>query len=136
MAESLASNSLLGLKTRTGRCCRWLAQVLLGEAETDLKDEKLQLSDIVRVHPVLGGLSNKIALTTTSRAVALDWITPRPHDVKQPRQLDNIRIVVVFEERALLQSRGKGWLEDPTSFFLQPSAPRSPQQVADSHHAS
>ena len=89
------------------------------------------------MHPVLGGLSNKIALTATSRAVALDWITPRPHDVKQPRQLDNIRIVVVFEERALLQSRGKSWLEDPTSFFLQQSAPLpSPQQVADSHHAS
>jgi hypothetical protein len=86
---------------------------------TDLKNEKLQLSNIVRMDPVFRCLSNEVALAATRRAVALDWVTSRPNDVKEPRKLHNIRIVVVLEERAFLQPRCKSRLEDPTSFFLQ-----------------
>jgi len=93
---------------------------------TDLKDEQLHFGDIVWMNPILGSLSDEIALATTSRAVAFDRVAPRSNDIKQPRELNNIRIVVVLEERAFLQPRSKGRLENPSSFFLQSLASPSP----------
>ena len=119
MAESFASNSLFGLKTRTGRCCGDLAKVLAGEMRTDLKDEKLQLGNVVWMNPVLRGLSYEITLAATSRAITFDGVASRPNDIKQPRELNNIRIVIVLKERAFLQPRSKGRLENPSSFFLK-----------------
>lgn len=69
---------------------------------TDLQNKKLQFSDVVWMNPVFSRLTNEITLTTTSRAIALDRVAPRPHNIKQPRKLNNVRIVVVFEERAFL----------------------------------
>jgi hypothetical protein len=82
MAESFASNSLLGLNTRTGRCCTELVEPLGKEVMTNLQNEKLQLGDIIWMYPVFGCLTNKVALTATSRAVTLNRVTSRPHNIK------------------------------------------------------
>jgi hypothetical protein len=52
------------------------------EVVTDLQNEKLQLGDIIWMYPVFGCLTNKVALTATSRAVTLNRVTSRPHNIK------------------------------------------------------
>jgi hypothetical protein len=52
------------------------------EVMTGLQNEKLQLGDIIWMNPVFGRLTNKVALTATSRAVALDRIAPRPYNIE------------------------------------------------------
>jgi len=79
--------------------------------KTCLQDEKLHFSDIVWVHPIFGRLSNEAALASTRSTVTLMWISSRPDNIIQPRQLNNIRIVVILEERLGLQSRCKDRLE-------------------------
>jgi hypothetical protein len=91
---------------------------LARETKTDLQDEELQFRDVIRMHPIFGCLSNEIALASTSRTVALDWITPRSHDIKQSREFDNIRIIVILEEGAFLESSCERRLENPSGFFL------------------
>ncbi len=77
------------------------------------------------MYPVFCRISNKVALTSTSSAVALNRIAPRPNNIIQPRELHNIGIVVVLEEWLGLQSCSKNWLELPPGLFLQQSAPNN-----------
>ena len=77
IAESLASNSLFGLKTNTGRCYELQRQVSrTWLVDAYLEDYEFQLSDIVRMHPVLGRLTNEILLRPTSRGISLARVAP------------------------------------------------------------
>lgn len=99
MAESLVSNSLLALKTNTGRCYYGSALAFHGMETPYLQYYKLQFRHIVRVNPVLGRLPHKVLLSTSRRAIPFYWFSPCADDIIQLGQVDYERIVVVTEER-------------------------------------
>lgn len=98
IAESLVSNSLLALNTRTGRCCRDLVGSDLIWNCTYLQDDKLELCDIVWMYPVLGRLTNEATLASTSCTVTLHRIASGSNNIIQLRELHNICIVIILKE--------------------------------------
>lgn len=42
---------------------------------TNLENNQFQLGDVVRMYPVLGGLSHKVLLSATCRRITLDRVT-------------------------------------------------------------
>lgn len=70
------------------------------------------------MHPVLGGLADKVLLFSAGGTVALHGVSLGPHQVIQLGQLHHKRIVVVLEERLGLQARCKDRLEMPSGLFL------------------
>lgn len=69
----------------------------------NLKNDKLQLSDIIRMHPILGRLTNKVLLTTSCSAISFDRVPPRPDLVIELGEFDNESVIVVVEERLRLE---------------------------------
>jgi hypothetical protein len=76
-------------------------------SSTYLQDNKLELGNIVRMHPVFCCLTDEILLSSTSRRVSDDRVTTSTDEVVQLRQLDNEGIVVVFEKRLRSQASSK-----------------------------
>lgn len=119
-AESLVSNSLLGLNTSTGRCFKLLAgQTFQCKNSTNLEDDKLQLRDIIWVNPVLCCLTNEILLTTAGRAVPFDWISFRPDQIVKFRKLHNKSVIVIVEERLRFQARSEDRFQMPRCLLLK-----------------
>ena len=83
-----------------------------------LQYDELQLCNVIRVHPVFRCLPDEVLLAPSSCTVTFDRVSPRSHQVVKLRELDNERIVVVFEERLGLQSCSEDWLEMPLCLFL------------------
>ena len=65
-----------------------------------LQNYELQLRNVVWVNPVFCCVTDKAGLTSTSRAVSFDWVPSRPYNIVEPREFDNVGIVVI----------GKKWL--------------------------
>ena len=63
-----------------------------------LEDYKLQLSDVVWMYPVFGGLSYEVLLATASSTITLDWVTTRPNQIVESRECDDESVVVVLEK--------------------------------------
>lgn len=84
-----------------------------------LKDDEFQLDNVVGVDPIFGGLANEVLLLSTSGRVALDGVTAGTDDVVELRELDNVVVVVILEERLALEASGEDRLESPTGVFLQ-----------------
>lgn len=70
------------------------------------------------MHPILGGLTDKVLLFSTSGAVTLDRVSFGAHEVIQLGQLHYKGIVVVLEEGLRLQACGENRSEIPASLFL------------------
>ena len=83
-----------------------------------LQDNELELSDVIRMHPVLGCLTNETTLASSSSTVAFHGVAPCSYDIIQLRKLHDIRVVVVLEERLGLQSSRENRLEHPSGLFL------------------
>lgn len=83
-----------------------------------LQYDELQLCNIIWVHPVLGRLPDKVLLASTGCAVTFDRVSPRSYKVVELGELDNERIVIVFEERFCFQSSSEDWFEMPLCLFL------------------
>jgi len=89
---------------------------------TYLENDKLQFCDVVRVNPVLGGLTHEAGLVPTSSTVTLGRVTSGSHEIIQFRELDDEGVVVVPEEWLCIQTCGKNRLESPSSLFLEYSS--------------
>lgn len=96
--------------------------IRLAPRSTHLHDYQLDLGNIIWMDPVFRCLADETALASTSRTIPLYRIASRSHDIPQFRQLNNIGIVIVFEERLSLESCCENRLEDPARLFLLPSA--------------
>lgn len=70
------------------------------------------------MHPILGRLSHEVLLSTTCCTITLDRVSPRPHNIVQPGQLDNKGVIVVLKEGFRLQPGSEDGLEDPLSLFI------------------
>ena len=70
------------------------------------------------MHPVLGGLPDKILLSASSRCVAFCWAAPRADEVIEPRQLNNKSIIVIFPKGFRTESGCENGLEVPRGCFL------------------
>lgn len=64
-----------------------------------LKNYELQLRNIVRMNPVFRRVTDKACLASTSRTVSLDGVSPRPYNIIELREFDDIGIVVVGKKR-------------------------------------
>jgi hypothetical protein len=60
------------------------------------QNDKLKLCDVVRVHPVLCRLANKVLLLSSSGRVAFDGVSTGPYVIIELGQLYNESIVVVL----------------------------------------
>jgi hypothetical protein len=65
----------------------------------NLKNDKLQLGDIIWMHPILGRLTNKVLLTTSRGAIPFDRVSPRPDLVIELGEFDDKSVIIVVEER-------------------------------------
>lgn len=83
-----------------------------------LEDNELELGDVVGMNPVLGGLTHKVLLSTTSRGVTLDGVTTRADQVVELGELDNKSIVVVLEEGLGVKTDGEDGLEGPLGHLI------------------
>lgn len=119
MAESLVSNSLLALNTRTGRCFKLSVTGSNKDGYfTDLQYNELQFRDVIRVNPILCGLTDKVLLTASCGAVAFYWVSSSPHKIVELGELDDKGIIVVAEKRLRFQSGSENGLEGPRFLFL------------------
>lgn len=119
MAESFVSNSLLALNTSTGRCFTFSAAGSNKDGVfTDLQYDEFQFRYVIRVNPILCGLTDKILLTTSRGAVACDWIASSPHEIVELGELDDKGIIIVAEKRLRFQSGSEDGLEAPQFLFL------------------
>ncbi len=119
MAESLVSNSLLALNTSTGRCFTLsVAGSNKDGVFTDLKYNEFQFRDVIRVNPILCGLTDKILLTASRGAVAFDWVSSSPHEIVELGELDDKGIIIVAEKRLRFQSGSEDGFEAPRFLFL------------------
>lgn len=119
MAESLVSNSLLALNTSTGRCFTLsVADSNKDGVFTDLKYNEFQFRDVIRVNPILCGLTDKILLTASRGAVAFDWVSSSPHEIVELGELDDKGIIIVAEKRLRFQSGSEDGFEAPRFLFL------------------
>ena len=107
-----------------------------------LQYDELQLCNVIRVHPVFRRLPDEVLLASSSCTVPFDRVPSCSYKVVKLRELDNERIIIVFEERFCFQSCGEDWLEMPLCLFLLP-VNIDPAHVTalrilvsrDSHHA-
>ena len=83
-----------------------------------LQDDELELGDVVRVHPVLCGLTNEVLLLAACARVTSDWVSAGSYLVVELREIDDSGIVVVLEERPCAQSRGKHGLQVPIGLLV------------------
>ena len=65
-----------------------------------LQDDELELGDVVRVHPVLGRLTDEVLLLTTSTRITSGRVSARSHLIVELGEVDHSNIVVVLEERS------------------------------------
>ena len=84
-----------------------------------LENDKLQFGDVVRMNPVLGGLTHEVGLVSTSSTVTFGRVTSCSHEIIQFRELDDEGVVVVPEEWLCIQACSKNRLESPFSLFLE-----------------
>ena len=68
-----------------------------------LENKELERDNVVGVHPVLSGLTNKGTLRATSARVTSDRIATRVNNVKHARELDDERIIVLLVEGTCAQ---------------------------------
>ena len=68
-----------------------------------LENKELERDNVVGVHPVLGGLTNKGTLRSTSTRVTSDRITTRVNNVKHTRELDDERVIILLVEGTCAQ---------------------------------
>ena len=87
-------------------------------AKTYLKNDELQLGDIIRMNPVFSRLANEVLLCTTGGRVSFNWVSFGANQIVKLGQLHHERIIIIFEERLGFESCGKNWLEMPACFFL------------------
>lgn len=84
----------------------------------DLQYNEFQFRDVIRVNPILCGLTDKILLTSSRGAVAFDWVPSSPHEIVKLGELDDEGIIIVAEKRLRFQSGGEDGLEAPQLLFL------------------
>ena len=79
IAESLASNSLLALKTSTGRCYHSIRKIcrVATQGTSYFQYDQFELSDVIWMNPILGRLSNEVLLSSTSSTVPFDRVSLR-----------------------------------------------------------
>lgn len=119
MAESLVSNSLLALNTSTGRCFTLSVAGSNNDGIfTDLEYNEFQFRDVIRVNPILCGLTDKVLLPASGGAVALNWVSSSPHEIVELRELDYKGIIIVAKKRLCFQSGSEDRLEAPRFLFL------------------
>lgn len=92
---------------------------------SNLEDDKLQLGDIIWMHPILGCLTHEVLLTASCRAISFDRITSCPNLIIELRQFDDERIVIIAEERFCLEPGGEDRFEVPRREFLEILQPSS-----------
>lgn len=63
-----------------------------------LENDKFDFRNVVWVNPVFRGISNEITLSSTRSAITLHRVSSCSDYVVQFRELDNVRVIVVFEE--------------------------------------
>ena len=68
-----------------------------------LENKELERDNVVGVHPVLGGLTNKGTLRATSARVTSDRIATRVNNIKHARELDDERVIVLLVEGTCAQ---------------------------------
>lgn len=98
MAESLGSNSLLGLNTKTGKCFKMSALISLSRKVVYLEDDQLHLCDIVWMYPIFGRIPNEILLTSSCCTVALSRYPPCTNKIVDSGELDDKGVVIILEE--------------------------------------
>lgn len=121
-----------------------VAELKKDEYFTDLQYDELQFGDVIWVNPILGGLTDKVLLTTPRGAIAFYWVSSSPNEIVELGELDNKSIVVVTEKRLRFQSGSEDGLEAPGFLFLyhplsnSAAASLSAQILStwDPHHAS
>ena len=118
IAESFASNSLLALKTSTGRCCDVLAQNWGVIGDPYLENDELEFCDVIWMNPVFRGIPNEATLASSGRAVPLYRVSSSSDHIVQLRKLNNICIVVILEKRLGFQSGFENRLQHPACLFL------------------
>lgn len=84
-----------------------------------LEDDELEFCDVVRMHPIFGGLPHEVLLFPSGRGVSFDRVSSRADSVIKAGKLDNKGIVVVLEEGFPLETSGKYGFEYPTCGFLK-----------------
>ena len=84
----------------------------------NLQYNKLQLRDIIRMYPVLCGLTDKVLLAASSSAIPFDWISSGSYQIVKFRELDNKSIVIVLEKRFRFQTCSKNGFQVPGGLFL------------------
>lgn len=60
-----------------------------------LKNYELQLRNIVWMNPIFRSVTDKACLVSTSSAVSLDRVSPRPYNIVELREFDDVGIIVV-----------------------------------------
>ena len=68
-----------------------------------LENKELERDNVVGVHPVLSGLTNKGTLRATSARVTSDRIAARVNNIKHARELDDERVIVLLVEGTCAQ---------------------------------
>lgn len=71
------------------------------------------------MHPVLGGLTDKVLLRTASCRITADGVSLGTNQVIELGELYHKSIVIVLEEGLRIETRCKNWFEMPPRFFLQ-----------------
>ena len=77
-----------------------------------LEDDELQLGDVVRVDPVLGGLSDEVLLLPAGSGVTLDGSAAGADDVVELGDLHDEAVVVLLEEGLRIQADSEHGLQD------------------------
>jgi len=124
IAVSFSSNSLLGLKTRTGRC--WIEKsarsrlcVELRKSEfAYLENDQFQFCDIIRVDPVFRGLADKVLLRPSGGGISLDWVSLGPDQIVKLGKFYNEGIIIIFEEGLSVKACGEDGSQVPAGLFL------------------
>jgi hypothetical protein len=70
------------------------------------------------VHPVLRSIPDEASLGASSRAISFDRVAASSDDIIELRQLDDVGIIVVLEERLSLEPGSEDGLEHPLCAFL------------------
>ena len=79
------------------------------------------------MYPVFSGVSNKILLASSRGTVALNGRSFGTDQIVEFGELDDKRIVIIFEERLGFESCSEDGLEVPARLFLLSVSPQYPR---------
>lgn len=112
---------VVNIDTGDGRIVLFI--LLLGVEDKDgqvFHDDQLDLSDVVRMHPVLGRVADKgVRVPVGKLIIALELLATGGDDMIYGREPHNDGIIILFVEGLGVEADVEDGLEQPSSLFLQ-----------------